>query len=369
MSSRQLRRALLIVVAALMGIGIVAVYSASALASDATYGGSLRFVIHHLLSIGCGLALGLGCLAIPYATLRRSARWLLLISLALLGLILVCGQEAGGARRWFSLGRWSIQPSEFAQLSLVLYLADLLARRAGELHRFWRGVVPPLLVVGLTSALVLLQPDLGTAIAMGAVGLLLLWVAKVRWSHLVPILASAAVGLAVLIVTVEYRRRRLFAFLNPWEDPLGSGYQIVQSYVSLASGGLVGHGVGASLQRLFFLPNAHTDFLFAIIGEELGLIGTTAVISLFALFLICGSRIAMAAQDLFSKYLVCGLVGMITFEAVVNIGVVTGLLPTKGLPLPLMSYGGSAMVMNLLACALIVQASRHADRPVTALPQ
>ena len=152
------------------------------------------------------------------------------------------------------------------------------------------------------------------------------------------------------------------SFLNPWQDAQGSGYQILQSYFALASGGLAGLGLGASVQKLFFLPSAHTDFIFAIIGEELGLLGTTAVIGLFALFLACGFRIAIAVQDLFSKYLVCGLVGMIGLEAMVNIAVVTGLLPTKGLPLPLISYGGTSMVMNLIACALIFRASRHADR-------
>lgn len=363
MSARQLRRMLLVVISALLGVGIVAVYSASAMASEATYGGTARFIGQHLLAIACGALLGLGCLAIPYETLRRSGRWLLLLSLALLALVAVCGQEVGGARRWFHLGRWSLQPSEFAQLSLVIYLADLLSRRGASLHDPWRGLMPPLLVTGLMAGLVLLQPDLGTAVAMGAVSLLLLGVARARWSHLAVVVGLSAVALVFLIAGEEYRRRRILAFLNPWEDAQGSGYQILQSYVALASGGLSGVGLGGSLQRLFYLPSAHTDFVFAILGEELGLIGTTSVMVLVALFLICGFRIAVAAQDRFSKYLVCGLVGMIGFEAMVNIAVVTGLLPTKGLPLPLVSYGGTSMVVNLIACALILQASRHAERP------
>jgi len=362
MSPRALRRCLLVVILVLLGLGLVAVYSASAMAAAATYGGSLRFLLHHLLAIACGVALAIGCLAIPYSQLRRVSRWLFLFSVIALVLVFLLGPEVGGARRWFRIGRWSLQPSELAQLSLILYLADLLARRTGELHHFWRGLLPPLLATGLMAGLVLLQPDLGTTIAMGAVAMLLLYVAKARWQHLAAVAAVALAVLVILIAGAEYRRRRILAFLDPWADPLGGGYQILQSYFALASGGLLGVGIGGSLQRLFFLPGAHTDFLFAIIGEELGLVGTTAVILLLALFLLFGFRIAVAAQDLFSKYLVCGLVGMIGLEALINIAVVTGLLPTKGLPLPLMSYGGTSIVINLIACALIFQGSRYGER-------
>ena len=361
MSPKRLRQFLLVVITALIGLGIVAVYSSSAMASEATYGGTTWFMTRHLISIACGLLLAVGCLQVPYEALRRSARWLFLVSVVLLVLVAFFGEEVGGARRWFHLGRWSVQPSEFAQLSLVLYLADLIARRSGTLQRFRAGLLPPLLATGLMAGLVLIQPDLGTAIAMGAVALLLLSVANARWQHLALIVALGAVALVVLIWSAEYRRQRMLAFMDPWQDPRGIGYQILQSYFSLASGGLLGVGVGASMQKLFFLPSAHTDFIFAIIGEELGLLGTTAVIGLFALLIICGFRIAITTQDLFSKYLVCGLIGMIGLEAMVNIAVVTGLMPTKGLPLPMVSYGGTSMVVNLLACALIVHASRHAE--------
>ncbi len=362
MTPRHLRQILLVIILAWLGLGIVAVYSASAMASEATYGGSLHFITQHLVAIICGTALGIGCLMVPYDALRRCAKGVLVASILLLLLVALVGQEVGGAKRWFRLGRLSLQPSEFAQLSLILYLADLLARRSDAVKAFWRGVVPPLLVTGLMAGLVLIQPDLGTTIVMGAVAVLLLCVAKARGAHLAAVVGVAAVVLVMLIAGEEYRRRRILAFLDPWGDPQGGGYQILQSYFALASGGLAGHGIGASMQKLFFLPSAHTDFIFAIIGEELGLIGTTAVLGLLALFVTCGFRIAIAAHDLFSKYLVCGLVGMIGMEAMVNVAVVTGLLPTKGLPLPLISYGGSSMVMNLVACALIFQASKHGER-------
>ena len=361
MSPQELRRLMLIIGTALLGIGVVAVYSSSAMVSEATYGGSLHFLVNHLVGIACGVALGLGCLMLPYARLQPSAKWLLLLSLVLLICVDLFGQEAGGAKRWFRLGRWSFQPSEPAQLALVLYLADVLSRKAEVIRNFWHGFMPPMLATGATAGLVLIQPDLGTTVAMGAVAIMLLIVARARWRHLALVGVVAVAALIVLIAGAEYRRRRIMAFLDPWADPQGVGYQIIQSYLSMASGGLFGQGIGGSLQKLFFLPSAHTDFIFAIIGEESGLIGTTLVISLLGLFITCGFRIALAAHDLFSKYLVCGIVGLIGLEAMVNIAVVTGMLPTKGLPLPFISYGGSSMIMNLVACALMFRASRHGE--------
>ena len=216
-----------------------------------------------------------------------------------------------------------------------------------------------MLVTGLMAGLTLLQPDLGTAIVMGAVAVLLLIAAKARWRHISLVCVVGALALAVLVAGEAYRRRRMLAFLNPWQDPQGVGFQIVQSYIAIASGGIVGHGIGSSMQKLFFLPGAHTDFIFAILGEELGLLGATAILGLFGLFVLCGVRMAVFVEDRFSKYLICGCVGLIGLEALINMAVVTGLMPTKGLPLPLVSYGGTAMVSNCLACALIFQASRR----------
>lgn len=361
MSPLRLRQVMVAVLAALLGIGIVAVYSSSAMAAQASFGDSLRFLKHHLAAIVIGLAAAVGCLAVPYPFWRRAAPWLFAISVIALVAVALIGPEVGGAKRWFRIGRMSFQPSEFVQLALIIYLADALARRSDRIQDFWKGVVPPLAATGLMAGLVLLQPDLGTATAMGAVALLLLVVARAKWQHLVLVVVGAVLLLGLLILGAEYRRRRFLAFLDPWQDPQGIGYQILQSYFALASGGLLGQGVGASLQKLFYLPSAHTDFIFAIIGEELGLAGTTTVIGLLGIFLACGMRIAMATQDLFSKYLVCGLVGMIGLEGIINIAVVTGMMPTKGLPLPMISYGGTSMIINLIACALIVQASRHAS--------
>lgn len=362
MSPRQLRQVLLMVIATLLGVGIVAVYSSTALTAQLSYGTSTWFLSRHLIAIGIGLTLGLGCLYIPYKTLRSSGKWLLSFSFVLLILAFAFGEEIGGAKRWLRFGRWNLQPSEFAQVSLIIYLADLLARKTSLIRDIRYGLLPPLLITGFIAAFVLIQPDLGTAVAMGLVSMLLLVMAKARWSHLGIVMALAAVALVFLIAGEEYRRRRILAFLNPWQDPTGSGYQILQSYFALAGGGLLGQGLGGSWQKLFYLPGCHTDFIFAIIGEELGLLGVTAVLGLFGVLISCGLRIALAAQDVFSKYLICGLVGMIGLEAMINVAVVTGLMPTKGLPLPMISYGGSSMVINLVSCALILRASRNSER-------
>ena len=358
MTERALRRFFLVVMATLLSVGCVVVYSATVIQAMATYGNSVRLLTTHVLAIGLGLGGVLGCLALPSRTLRHAAKPLVLLSLGLLILVRLVGPEIGGAHRWFRLGRFSVQPSEFAQLALVLYLADFLARKHLVIQDFRAGFLPPILVTGLMAGSIVLQPDLGTAIVIGAVALLMLLSAKARWQHLGFVVAIGLVILIVLVGSVEYRRRRFLAFLDPWGDPLGAGFQIVQSYVALGSGGLFGQGIGASLQKLFYLPSAHTDFIFALIGEELGLVGTTAILGLFALFICCGIRMAHLADDRFHKYLICGCVGLIGCEAVVHMAVVTGLLPTKGLPLPLVSYGGTSMVVNLLACGFILRASR-----------
>ncbi len=366
MTARAERRFLVVVVATLLSLGCIAVYSATAIQGMAVYGQSLRFLLHHVIAIIIGIGFGTACLAIPADALRRSAKWLLLISVVLLALVLWLAPEISGARRWFRMGPLSIQPSEFAQLSLIVYVSDFLARKRAVIGNLREGFLPPIMVLGVMALLVLAQPDLGTTIVMASVVMLLLMVAKARGRHISLTALLGVVALIVLIAGESYRRRRILAFLNPWQDPQGAGFQILQSYLALASGGIVGEGLGESMQKLFFLPGAHTDFIFAIIGEELGLLGTTAMLALFGLFVLCGIRMAQAADDLFKKYLITGCVALIAFEAIVHMAVDIGLLPTKGLPLPLVSYGGTAMVGNLLACALIVQASR--PEPTALLP-
>ncbi|MBI4354147.1 MAG: putative lipid II flippase FtsW [Candidatus Omnitrophica bacterium] len=357
MTERMVRRFLLVIVASLLSVGLIAVYSTTAVPSAEGYGYSTRLLLNHLAAITLGLLCSLGILGLSSATLRLIAKWAVVVSVALLMAVIAYGPEIGGAHRWFRIGRLSIQPSEFAQVALVLYVADVLARKRLVVREFREGVLPPLIVLGVMAGLVLLQPDLGTVVVMGAVVFVMLLVAKADGKQLSLVALLGMLALVVLIAGASYRQRRLLAFLDPWADPLGTGFQMVQSYLALGSGGLIGDGVGASLQKLFYLPGAHTDFIFAIVGEELGLLGTTAVLGLFVLFVLTGTRLALTAEDPFNKYLICGCVALISGEAVVNMAVVTGLMPTKGLPLPFVSYGGTSMVGNLAACALILRAS------------
>ena len=287
-----------------------------------------------------------------------------LLGLAILLLVLVLipglGVSVNGSRRWLRLGPLSFQPAELAKLALVVYLATFLARKRDELHDFWRGIVPPLAVGGTLAGLVLLQPDLGNCLTLLVltVGLLFLAGARTRW---LAMLAVPALPLAVLAVWMApYRMRRVFAFLDPWQDPRGSGFQIIQSWLALGGGGTFGRGIGESKQKLFYLPEAHTDFIFAIIGEELGFAGATLVVLLFAVLIWRGLRIGLHAADPFGAYLALGITVLVATQTLVNLGVVTGLLPTKGLPLPFLSFGGSALLMTMVATGVLLNISQDA---------
>ena len=359
MTARQLRQYFLLVTAALVGFGCVAVYSATAVMGYQNTGSTLSFFWKHLAAVAIGAAAAIGCLACAPASLRRSAKWLVGVSLVSLVLVRLLAPEIGGAHRWFRFGPLSIQPSEFAQLALVVYLADYLARKGAVLQDFTHGFLPPMLVAGAMTVLLLAQPDLGSSVVLWVTAILMLAVAKAKPKHLGGLMACGSIGVIALIFGEAYRRRRLLAFLNPWQDPQGAGFQILQSYVAMANGGLAGQGLGDSMQKLFFLPGAHTDFIFAIIGEELGLIGVTLVMALFVLFVTSGLRMAQSAEDPFCTFLILGCTTLIALKALVNMAVVTGLLPTKGLPLPFISYGGTSVVANLIACGLMLMAHRH----------
>jgi cell division protein FtsW len=270
------------------------------------------------------------------------------------------GVSINGSRRWLRVGPLSFQPAELAKLALVLYLAAFLARKRDELQEFWRGVFPPLAVGGTLAMLVLAQPDLGSCLTLLALtlGLLFLAGARTRWLGLLVIPALPLAALAVWMA--PYRMRRVFAFLDPWQDPRGSGFQIIQSWLALGGGGLFGRGIGESKQKLFYLPEAHTDFIFAIVGEELGFIGAALVVGLFAALVWRGLRVGIRAADPFGAYLALGITVLIATQTLVNLGVVTGMLPTKGLPLPFLSFGGSALVMTMLATGVLLNISQDA---------
>jgi cell division protein FtsW len=349
------------VVVSLVCVGVVMVYSASAIVAADRFHDPFFFLKKQLFWALLGLGgLWVGML-VDYRWLERLMLPLLVGSFALLVLVLVppFGQAINGTRRWFHLGPLSFQPVELAKFSLVLYLASFLARRQEVIGRFTEGLLPILLVAGGMAALTLLQPDLGNSLALIILTLALAYLAGARVQHMAGIALAALPVVVALIALKPYRWRRMVAFMNPWEDPQGSGFQIIQSFLALGSGGWLGVGLGDSKQKLFYLPEPYTDFIFAIIGEELGLVGAAAVVALFALLIWRGLRVGLRAPDAFGAYLGLGLTIMLATQTLVNLGVVTGALPTKGLPLPFISFGGSALLMTLFSAGVLLNISQH----------
>jgi cell division protein FtsW len=353
-------------VIALAGLGVVMVYSASSIVAADRYGDAAYFLKRQAIWVGLGLAAMLITQRIHYGALRRFTPALLFLAVVALGLVLVpgIGRVAGGARRWIALGGpFSFQPAEAAKLAMVLYLANFLAHRGARLSEFRRGVAPPVLIAGLMFGLILAQPDLGSAMIIGLVTFLMLFVAGARIVHLAGLAALGIPGMLIAILGEEYRRQRLLAFLDPWGDPQGAGFHIIQSLLALGSGGFLGVGLGNSRQKFFYLPERHTDFIFSVLGEELGLLGTGAVVVLFALFAYRGFRVARRAPDQFGALLAAGITTMIVLQAVLNIGVTTGVLPITGVPLPFLSFGGSSFLFTLVACGVLLNVSQYTRLP------
>ena len=350
------------VVVSLVCVGVVMVYSASAIVAADRFHDPFFFLKKQLFWALLGLAgLWIGML-LDYRWLERLVLPLLILSFALLVLVLVppFGQSINGTRRWFHLGPVSFQPVELAKFSLVLYLASFLTRRQEVMARFSEGLLPILMVAGGMAALTLLQPDLGNSLALIILTLALAYLAGARTRHMALVAGAVLPVVIVLIALKPYRLRRMVAFMNPWDDPQGSGFQIIQSFLALGSGGWLGVGLGDSKQKLFYLPEPYTDFIFAIIGEELGLVGAMGIVALFALLIWRGLRVGLRAPDAFGAYLSLGLTIMLATQILVNLGVVTGTLPTKGLPLPFISFGGSALLMTLFSAGVLLNISQHA---------
>ena len=350
------------VVLALVFLGVVMVYSASAIIAADRFGDPFFFLKKQLFWAFLGGGLLWAALRLDYRRLERLVVPLLVVSISLLVLVLLppFGQAINGTRRWFRIGPLSFQPVELAKFALVLYLASFLTRRAAALRSFWQGLFPILLVAGTMALLTFVQPDLGNSLALVVLTLVLAYLAGAPVKHMAWV-AAAALPLVTLAVALKpYRWRRMLAFVNPWDDPQGSGFQIIQSFLALGSGGLTGRGLGGSKQKLFYLPEPYTDFIFAIVGEELGLIGAVCVIALFAVLIWRGLRVGLRAPDPFGSYLALGLTVMLATQTLVNLGVVMGALPTKGLPLPFVSFGGSALLMTMFSAGVLLNISQHA---------
>jgi len=365
MVMRNIRIQLFMIMVVLICIGLVMIYSASGIYASEKYHDEFFFLKRHLSFILIGSVLAFLILMSDYKKLRKYARPMMFIAIFLLLLVLVpgLGREVAGARRWFRFKFFSFQPSEFAVLAMIVYVADFIARKENQIKTLRWGLLPIMGVLGCASILILAQPDLGTTISISAVVFLMLYVGGVPCRYLLFILLIAGLMLYLLIVSEPYRMRRIVAFLNPWADPKGSGFQIIQSQVALGSGGIFGSGLGHSRQKLFYLPAAHTDFIFSIIGEEFGLLGTTGVIVLFIIFIRLGLKVVKNVQDRFGYFLSLGLVCMLSFRAIVNIGVSCGIMPTKGLPLPFISYGGSSFVFDMISVGLLLNIAKVGESP------
>ena len=271
------------------------------------------------------------------------------------------GTVRNGSRSWIGVGAFSIQPSEFMKLAMIVFLSKFLSARQKYITSFKNGLVPSLSLVFIAFALIMLQPDLGTGTVMVGTCIAMIFIAGARISHFAGLAMIGVVGFIALVASAPYRIKRITSFLDPWEDPLGSGFQIIQSLYAIGPGGLFGLGLGQSRQKFFYLPEPQTDFIFAILAEELGFIGGSLVILLFSLLLWRGIRIALGAPDLFGTFLAVGIIVMIAIQVMINIGVVTGLMPVTGITLPFLSYGGSSLTLMLMAVGVLLNISRYSN--------
>lgn len=345
----------------LTAIGIVMIYSASAILADEWAKDSYYFLKKQLLGAFTGIIFALFIGSINYEALQKIIKPAVVICILFLVATLIpeLSKEVGGARRWFKLGFLAFSPLEFTKLVIIIFVADYLARKKDLIRNFEKGFLPVLLFLGILLAIILLQRSLGTVIIISITVFSMLVVGGARLSHLLGTILLILPSIYTLIYNVEYRKRRILAFLDPWGDPLDKGYHIIQSFLALGSGGLWGKGLGESKQKLFYLPAPHTDFIFSIIGEEVGFLGTTFIIILFIIFAWIGFKIAASASDLFGRYLAFGITAIISTQALLNIGVVTGVLPTTGIPLPFISFGNSSLISVMMGVGMLISISRR----------
>jgi cell division protein FtsW len=354
---------LLFAVLTLVGFGLVMIYSASAITAQDKLGDSFYFLKRQAIAASVGLLAMAVTMKVGYRKMARLAYPLLIIAFILLIAVLIpgLGTVVGGARRWLRLPGVSLQPAEVAKVAWVVYLAYSLAKKQEKVKSFSIGFLPHLGIAGLLVILCMLEPDFGSSVALLFLMFVMLFAAGTKLSYLVGSVLLAIPFAYTAIATSPYRMKRITAFLDPWANRQGSGYQIAESLMSIGSGGLTGLGLGDGRQKLFFLPEAHTDFIFAIIGEELGLLGVAALILLYGVIIWRGLRAALHATEAFGTYLGLGLTSLIAFQAVVNMAVAMGLVPTKGLTLPFISYGGSSLIVLMGSAGLLLSISTSVE--------
>ncbi|MBN1521621.1 MAG: putative lipid II flippase FtsW [Candidatus Aureabacteria bacterium] len=358
---------IVIIVFCLVAIGVVMIYSTSAIYASTRYQDYLYFFKRSLIWILLSVAGFFVGYFISYKWMGKCSFFVFLFAMGLLFLVFTpFGVEAGGARRWVNLRFLSFQPSEIMKFASVLFLSSFMAKhheKSGSLTGFF---IPVLMIISLSTLPIFAEPDFGTSALIGSVGMMILIVAGAKIRYIAFLFFSMLPAVYLTVVQVPYRLQRVLVFLDPWKEAKSTGYQIIQSFIAIQSGGIFGVGLGESRQKLFYLPEAHTDFIFSILGEELGFLGAVGVVVLFFLFIYYGLKIALRADNPFGKFFASGLVAMIGIQAFLNMGVVTGVLPTKGLPLPFISYGGTNLVMTMVAVGVILNIDRF-SREKTAL--
>jgi|SRR5690554_4198736 len=341
-------------------IGLIMVYSASQVWAEFKFGDKFYYLWRQLIFAVLGILGMLLVSKIDYTLYKKYATKIFLIVLFLLIIVLIpgLGIVRGGARSWIGIGSFSIQPSEFMKIASVILISKYLS----DYYKDMKQPISILLLLGIIISifgLIMLQPDFGTGLVIIATIIVMLFVSGVNISYFVYLLLVGLAGITVLIISAPYRLERIFAFLDPWSDPLGSGFQIIQSLYAIAPGGLFGVGIGGSIQKYFYLPEPQTDFIFAIIIEELGFIGGTIILTLYTTFLLTSLSLSLNAKDLFGKFLALGITSMIFIQFFINIGVVIGLLPVTGITLPFLSYGGSSLTVTLLGVGIVLNISKY----------
>ena len=356
---------LMTVVFALLSLGLIMILSASFVASSLSNGSPFLYFNKQLIWAAIGLVAFIVFARLDYRKLKGWGYLLVIAVMLLLLAVLIpgLGVTVGGSSRWLSFGPLSLQPSELAKIALILFIADVFSRKDPKaVQELSHTVLPVIPVVGMFALLIMAQPDMGTTMLVGMIGFGMLFIAGAPLRYL-SIMGVAGAGIAVFGALAEpYRRARVLSFMNPWADPLNTGYQTIQSLIAMGSGGFFGVGLGASRQKWLYVPNAHTDFIYAILGEEVGLLGTFMVLGMFAFLTYLGIRIARNAPDRFGMYIAVGITIWIAVQALVNIGAVTASLPITGVPLPLVSFGGSSLVVTLIAMGILTNIARQTAR-------
>jgi len=345
----------------LTSFGLLMVYSTSSVYALDKFNDSSYFLKRHLIYLSVGLFMMFVVININYTALKKVAFPVYLLGLLLLVIVLIpgVGKEVGGARRWIDIGMFTFQPSEVTKYMLVIYLSYLFSKNRTKGQTFSSSIVPYLLITGFYVLLIMMQPDFGMVLIVLALMFSMLFMSEVKMRYILGMALTSVLFIALGILSADYRMKRVFSFLDPWQDPLGQGYQTVQSFVAFCLGGVTGTGLGEGAQKLYYLPQVHTDFIFSLIGEEIGFIGILAVILGYVILIVRSFKTALNSPDFFGFYLVFGCILLIALQASINMSVSVGIFPTKGLTLPFISYGGTSLISSLMAVGLILSVSQR----------